>query len=52
MIKKNQSKKQIQKNAKKYCLSISDLARQFLLNGQSWAKSNHDISDGILDKKR
>lgn len=44
-------KKQIQKNAEKYCLSISDLARQFLINGQAWAKSNKEISDAILDRK-
>lgn len=44
-------KKQIQKNAEKYGLSISDLARQFLLNGHAWAKSNNEISEGILDRK-
>lgn len=44
-------KKQIKKNAEKYGLNLSDLARQFLLNGQAWAKSNDEISEGILDRK-
>lgn len=44
-------KKQIKKNAKKYGLSLSDLGRQFLLNGHAWAKSNHEVSEGILDRK-
>ena len=40
-------KKQIQKNARKYGLSLSDLARQFLLNGHAWAKLSNEISEGI-----
>ena len=43
-------KKQIKKNAKKYGLSLSDLGRQFLLNGHAWAKSD-EVSEGILDRK-
>lgn len=44
-------KKQIQRNARKYNLSLSDLGRQFLLNGQAWAKTNNQSSDLILDRK-
>lgn len=44
-------KKQIQKNAEKYGLSISDLARQFLLKGHAWAKSTSEISEFVLNRK-
>lgn len=44
-------KKQIQKRAEKYHLSISDLARQFLLNGHAWAKEINAFSEPILDRK-
>lgn len=44
-------KKIILKNAQNYNLSISDLGRQFLLNGQAWAKPNNESSDLILDRK-
>lgn len=44
-------KKQIQRNARKYNLSLSDLGRQFLLNGQAWAKTSNQSSDLILDRK-
>tara|TARA_R110002033_G_scaffold70385_4_gene121863 strand:- start:15039 stop:15401 length:363 start_codon:yes stop_codon:yes gene_type:complete len=44
-------KKQIQKNAETYNLSISDLARQFLVNGQAWAKPNGQFVHDALDRK-
>lgn len=44
-------KKQIQKNAKKYRLSISDLARQFLINGHAWSKETDASSEPILERK-
>ena len=44
-------KKQIQKNAERYGISISDLARQFLLKGHAWAKSTNEISEFVLNRK-
>ena len=44
-------KTQIQKNAETYNLSISDLARQFLVNGQAWAKPNGQLVNDTLDRK-
>ena len=44
-------KKQMQKNAQTYGLSLSDLARQFLLNGHAWAKETNVFSEPILDRK-
>ena len=44
-------KNQIRKNAQKYRLSISDLGRQFLLNGHAWAKEIDTGSETILDRK-